>query len=176
MTAPSSLIFHSFSTPMSGPAPSFAASICFSEHIISAPMKSYIDNHARRGMGRRSIAELAGTWVMVSVPAKRKIFNHYTLYKPIFTKRFLQRRSGRSKRQCYFLIPLHLLLFASCFHQPWRCQTVTAVYELLTSAGEGSTSLLLIKFVKSSIRATGWRKECQPCCCMMKQDCSCSKK
>ena len=143
---------------MSKPVPSFTASTWFSNHITSAPMKIYIHNHTTyttRGMGRRSIAELAGTRtrverLMLFVPAKHKIFNHPSLYNPIFAKGFCKKdRSNRSIRQCYLLIPLHLLLFPSCIHQPWRCQTVTAVYQFLTSAGEGLTSLLLIKFVKS---------------------------
>ena len=69
-------------------------------------------------MGRRSIAELAGTRVMVFVPAKRRIFNHHSLYKPIFAKIFWQENLVDLQGSALFsyLSTCYCLLLASINH------------------------------------------------------------
>ena len=70
------------------------------------------------GMERRSVAQLAGTRVMVSVPAKRKISNHYTLYKPIFAKEFCKEDQVdlRGSATFSYLSTCYCLLLASINH------------------------------------------------------------
>ena len=132
-------LFHILLLPPRNQPPTFATSTCFVKSI-STPMKSCIHNltGTTRRVRRPLLTEPA-LMVMDSVPAERR-FGVFTItYKRLFAKEFAK-ASGKLQRPCYLLIFLRLQLLASSFPQPWRCQTVTAMCQSLTSAKEASTS------------------------------------